>query len=236
MVDLSAERDVAPGVAEVPHVRRRDDDEHEDGGAQPRQERGGALPSADDPERRDRDQPDEIQGAFGPDEIGEPQAETGERDQRARAGPQPSPRGQDARDQEERIGGLAQHRGRVLNQTRMNGDEHRGQKSRVAADDAPGERERGHDHRRSEEGGDQTPRHLPVADERLGERDTERVERMEKRVEGRAGRLELPRDRHVGDAVRLDHGEKLGDEEPDRERGGGNRQRQDHAPPRASVS
>ena len=118
----------------------------------------------------------------------------------------------------------------------MHGDEHGGQQGRLTSDDPASERERGQDHERAEEGGDEAARHLPVPDERLGERDAHRVERMEQGIEGRARRLELLGHRQVDDAVGLDDGQKLGDEHPDGERDGGHRQRQDHAAPRASVS
>ena len=98
------------------------------------------------------------------------------------------------------------------------------------------ERERGHDHERAEERGHPSTRRLPLADERLGERDAKRVERVVERVEGRAARVHLPGDRHVDDAVVVDQGQELGDERPDGERDGGDRQRRDHGPPRAIVS
>ena len=118
----------------------------------------------------------------------------------------------------------------------MHGDEHHGQERRLASDDASRQRERGKDHERAEEGGDQASRHLPVADERLGERDQDRIERMEQGIEGRARRLELLGHRHVDDPVGLNDRKELGDEHPDGQRERGDREGQDHAPPRASVS
>jgi len=180
--------------------------------------RGGTSPSARDHEDGDGDQADEIQDAFGPHQVREPEAQTGEANQGPGTGHEPAPRGDDARDQEKGVGRLAQDRGRVEDEPRMDGDEDGAQEGGLATHDSPGESERGQDHERAEERGDPATRRLPVTDERLGERDAERVERMEDRVEGRAGLAELPRDRHVHDAVVVDHGEELGDEEPERER------------------
>ena len=96
VIDLAAEREVPPHLGEVPDVRRDDDDEHEDGGAQPRQDRPDAFPSGDDHEHDDHDEADEVERALGPHQVGQPEAETRERDQRSGAAHQPSPRGQHA--------------------------------------------------------------------------------------------------------------------------------------------
>ena len=118
----------------------------------------------------------------------------------------------------------------------MHRDEHRGEQRGLTPDDRASEGERGQDHERAEEGRDEPARHLPVADQRLGERDADRIQRVKQRIEGRARRLELLRDRHVDNTVGLDDLEELGDEHPDAERQRGHRQRQDHAPPRTIVS
>src|SRR3989449_3071341 len=184
VVDLAAEGEVPPDVIEVPDVGRCDDGEDEDGGAHPWQQRGGTSPPARDHEDGDGDQADEIQGAFGPHQVREPEAQTGEANQGPGTGHEPAPRGHDARDQEKGVGCLAQDRGRVEDEPRMDGDEDGAQEGGLATHDSPGESERGQDHERAEERGDPATRRLPVTDDRLGERDAERVERMEDRVEG----------------------------------------------------
>jgi hypothetical protein len=118
----------------------------------------------------------------------------------------------------------------------MHRDEHGRQQGGLTPDDGASEGERGQDQERAEGRRDEPAGHLPVADQRLGECDADRIQRVKQRIERRARGLDLLGDRHVDDAVGLDDRQELGDEHPDAERQHGHGQRQDHTLPRAIVS
>ena len=109
----------------------------------------------------------------------------------------------------------------------MDRQQRRGQQGHRTPDHIAGQRKRGHQQGHAERGGHEPAGRLPVANHPLQQADNRRIQRVEQRVERAAGRLELPGDRDVADAVGLDHADRVPHDES-QDQGQGQERRQRH--------